>query len=97
MVIVFSGHNEFRARFGWSRNVRHYVEEGPRSPLALIALLRRSSWTAMLILDALDSLGETPPPARATRELVDHPTCSPEEYAYLREDYTRRMDGLAAW
>jgi hypothetical protein len=51
-----------------------------------------------LILEAVDRFrGETPPPARATRELVDHPACSPEEYAFIREDYTRRMDGLAAW
>ena len=38
LVVVFSGHNEFQTRYGWSRNVRHYVEEGPRSRLALIAL-----------------------------------------------------------
>jgi hypothetical protein len=98
LVVVFSGHNEFQARYGWSRNVRHYVEEGPRSRLALIALLRQASSTGRLILDALDRFrGETPPPARATRELVDHPTCTAEEYAFLREDYGRRMDALAAW
>ena len=98
LVVVFSGHNEFQARYGWSRNVRHYVEEGPRSRLALIALLRQASSTGRLILDALDRFrGEMPPPARATRELVDHPTCTTEEYAFLREDYGRRMDALAAW
>jgi hypothetical protein len=98
LVVVFSGHNEFQTRYGWSRNVRHYVEEGPRSRLALIALVRRATSAGRLILDALDRFrGEMPPPARATRELVDHPTCTSEEYAFLREDYGRRMDALAAW
>src|SRR5262249_39348618 len=97
-IIVFAGHNEFQARYGWSRNVRHYVEEGPGSPLALLELARRSSSTAHLILATLDRYyGEPPPPPRVTRELVDHPTCAPKEYAYLREDFHRRLDDLAGY
>jgi hypothetical protein len=95
-LIVFAGHNEFQARYGWSRNVRHYVEEGPESPLALLELARSVSTTAKLILVQLDRFyGETPPPRRATRELVDHPTCLPKEYAFLREDFERRLEILA--
>ena len=37
-IMLFSGHNEFITRLGPSRNVRHYVEEGPLSQLALIDL-----------------------------------------------------------
>ena len=97
-IIVFAGHNEFQARYGWSRNVRHYVDEGPESPLALLELARRSSSTANLILATLDRYyGETPPPPRVTRELIDHPTCAPKEYAYLREDFHRRLDALAGY
>ena len=92
-IIVFSGHNEFQAPFGWSRNVRHYVEEGPEHPLALIELARSASSTVKLILDTLDRFrGETPPPPRATRELVDHPICAPAEFAFLLEDFRRRLD-----
>jgi hypothetical protein len=97
-VIVFAGHNEFQARYGWSRNVRHYVEEGPESPLALMELGRSASSAIWLILSTLDRYyGEAPPPPRVTRELVDHPTCTPREYAFLREDFHRRLDALAAY
>jgi hypothetical protein len=97
-IIVFSGHNEFQARYGWSRNVRHYREEGPESPLALLELMRTISSTARLILSSLDRYyGEKPPPPRVTRELVDHPICSPKEYAFLRADFHRRLDGLTAY
>ena len=97
-LIVFAGHNEFQARYGWSRNVRHYVEEGPESPLALLELARECSATAHLILATLDRYyGETPAPKYATRELVDHPICAPKEYAYLREDFHRRLDALAGY
>jgi len=97
-VIVFSGHNEFQTRFGWSRSVRHYVEEGPESPLALLELARSMSSTATLILTTLDRFyGEAPPPPGVTRELVDHPICSPQEYASAREDFERRLDALVAY
>jgi hypothetical protein len=97
-IIVFAGHNEFQARFGWSRNVSHYVEEGPEHPLALLELARSASRTVALVLDTLDRFrGENPPPPRVTRELVDHPTCTPAEYAFLLEDFERRLDDLAAY
>ncbi len=97
-LIVFAGHNEFQARYGWSRNVRHYIEEGPESPLALLELGRSASSAIDLILRTLDRFyGEAPPPPRVTRELVDHPTCTPREYAFLREDFHRRLDALAAY
>ena len=97
-MIVFAGHNEFQTRYGWSRNVRHYLEEGPESPLALLELGRSASSTIKLILDSLDRhYGSAPPPPRVTRELVDHPIYSPKEYAFLREDFHRRLDALAAY
>ena len=97
-VLVFAGHNEFQTRFGWSRNVRHYVEEGPESPLALVELARSSSSIAELILENLDRFrGEARPPDRVTRELVDHPTCTAKDHEFLRREFERRLDGLAAW
>jgi hypothetical protein len=97
-LIVFAGHNEFQGRFGWSRNSRHYVEEGPDSPLALVELARSASATAELILENLDRFrGEERPPKRVTRELVDHPTCTAETRGFLRREFERRLDGLASW
>ena len=97
-LIVFSGHNEFQARYGWSRDVRHYPEEGPDSPLALLQMGRQASSAIAMILATLDRhYGSTPTPERVTRELVDHPICLPKEYAFLREDFGRRIDALAQY
>jgi hypothetical protein len=97
-IILFSGHNEFQTRFGWSRNVRHYVEEGPNSPLALLELARSISSTATLILKTLDNYyGEAPPPPDVRRELVDHPICTTEEYAATRQDFERRLDAFVTY
>jgi hypothetical protein len=97
-VIVYSGHNELPRRFGWSREVLHYVEEGPEHPLALIGMVRQASATSKLILDTLDRYrGETPAARVDTRELVDHPSCLPKERAFLLDDYHRRLDHLTAY
>ena len=97
-VILFSGHNEFHARYGWSRNVRYYVEEGPESLLGLQELGRTISSTTYLILQNLDRFyGEAPPPPHITRELVDHPSFTSREYAYLLREFRRRLDSLAAY
>ena len=96
-VILFSGHNEFQSRYGWSRNVRYYLEEGPESLLGLQELGRTISSTTYLILQNLDRFyGEAPPPY-VTRELVDHPSFTVREYAYRRRDFQRRLDSLAAY
>ncbi len=97
-IIVFSGHNEILTRFGWPRAVRHYAEEGPESPLAWLELARAVSSAACLILDTLDrQYGEAPPPPHDTRALVDHPICTPKEYASTREGFRRYLDALAAY
>ncbi len=97
-IIVFAGHNEFQARYGWSRNVRHYVEEGPESPLALLEMARRATGTTRTILATIDLYyAEAAPPPRVTRELVDHPTCTPTEYAMLRDEFHFRLEKLVEY
>jgi hypothetical protein len=41
----------------------------------------------------LNGLGEPPPP-EATRQLVDVPACTPEEYAFRLADYRRRLEAI---
>jgi hypothetical protein len=97
-IIVLAGHNEFQSRYGWSRNVSHYIEEGAKNPLAWLDLARSTSGTAGLILNTLDRYyGEAPPPPRVVRTLVDHPVCHPREYAFLREDFQLRLDSLTEY
>ena len=97
-IIVFSGHNEFVTRLGPSRNVRHYVEEGPLSQLALLDLGASSSSTARLVLQTLDTFyGERPPRLGLTRGLIDHPSQTPKEFRFLCEDFSVRLDALAEY
>ena len=73
-IMLFSGHNEFITRLGPTRNVRHYVEEGPLSQLALIDLARSKSSAARLILGTLDGYyGERTPPLDSTLRLRRSP------------------------
>jgi hypothetical protein len=98
VVLLFSGHNEFHARYGWSRNVAHYVEEGPESLLGLQELARSITSTTHVILKNLDRFyGEEPPPPEISRELVDHPCFTPREYRYLLDEFGRRLESLAEY
>ncbi len=97
-IILFSGHNEFHARYGWSRNVAHYADEGLESLLGLQELARSSSSTTHEIFRNLDRFyGEAPPPPHISRELVDHPCFTPREYQYLLEEFERRLDSLLSY
>ena len=61
-IVLFSGHNEFHARYGWSRNVAYYAGEGPESLLGLQDLMRSVTGTTHVIFKNLDRFyGEAPP------------------------------------
>jgi hypothetical protein len=97
-IIVFAGHNEFQTRFGWSRNVAHYVEEGPRHPLVLAEFARSISSTCTLIFNSLDRYhGQVRPLPKITRATVDHPICTPSEHEFLRNDFQIRLEALAGY
>ncbi len=97
-IIVFSGQNEFITRFWWARIVRHYIDESPEIPSALLERIRSSSSTLRLIVDTLDRHRVSlPPPPHITRELVDHPSFTPHEFAFLLDDFHRRLDALATY
>jgi hypothetical protein len=97
-IVVFAGHNEFTARFGWLRNVRHYVDGKTERLLALKDLAKSSSSTLALIIDSLDRLrGSAPPPRNLTRALVEHPSFATREFAFLLEDFRRRVDHVGAY
>jgi hypothetical protein len=98
-LLICSGHNEFQARFGWSRNVRHYTTEGDLPGRSAIgAALGRISSVSAMIERSIDLNGlDRPPPPRVTRRLVDRPAFTRDEYAFLLDDYARRLDALLAY
>lgn len=100
LLILIAGHNEFQARYGWDRNVRHYVEELPTRPLHEVGLESASRYSALLRLvrQTLDlTRVDLGPPPRVTRSLVDHPVCSRDEYEYLREAFANHLENVLSW
>jgi hypothetical protein len=99
-IIVYSGHNEFQTRYGWDRNGAHYKGEStPKSILhrSVESLARLSNITA-LARDVIDRQRvDVMPLLWATRELIDHPAFSPDEYNFLREDFHRRLEFVVSY
>lgn len=100
IVMIYSGHNEYTARFGWSRVVRYYRDEVPHHPWPVRALNVASGYSTLMqvIREALERHTlDVPPPPRATRELVDHPAYSREEHDFLLSHFESRLETVLAW
>jgi hypothetical protein len=98
LLIIYSGHNEFTRRYRWERSVEHYVDEIPFRPYRLVKeLARRYSPLCRMIQEAIEvnGLGDPPPP-EVTRQLVDIPACTVEEYAERLDDFRRRLEAIVA-
>ena len=99
LLIVYSGHNEFSARFPWSRDIDFYHdardpswrERAYRFAEGLSPLCR----TARLAADTCRVA--IPPPANGNRDLVDTPVCTDREFAVLKEDFARRLQTIVSW
>lgn len=98
-IVIYAGHNEFQARYGWSRNVRYYAEEGPKQPQnVVLAWAARVSPLCKLLDETMDKYRTgLPPPPNVKRALIDHPSFTAEEYAFLRSDFHRRLEGVVAY
>lgn len=102
LLIVYAGHNEFQARFSWLTIVPYYVDELPvlKSRERLMGVFGRFSPLSGLIDETLEkhqvSIIPPPPPVNA-RKLIDHPMCTPDEAARLREDFERRIEAIVAY
>jgi hypothetical protein len=99
-VIVYSGHNEFVARFENSREERDPgVDEEPRG-----WLLRRayraslSSPSCRLAYEIISRNRLDEPPLMAGRhQVIDPPLCSPSEAADILADFRRRLDAIVGY
>jgi hypothetical protein len=99
-LLLYVGHNEFQARFAWQREPgNYYLDERPKlySPESLTSLLRFSP-LCRLVLDTWEHHRVSiRPPRKATRTLIDQPTCSHQEYEAIRDDFARRLEAIAAY
>ena len=96
-VIIYSGHNEFAARFEEERDP--WVDEEPGNWLlqqvyrgTLLSPFCRLAYE-IISKNRLDS----PPPLTGRHQLIDPPLCSPSESADILADFTRRLESLVAY
>lgn len=93
-VFVYSGHNEFQARFQWARAAAEWSDH----PLGRWARgLASLSPVVRTIRETLDKAGLNVMPTKDDRRaLIDVPTCSQAEYDALVDDFTRRLEAIAS-
>ncbi|HEY2156931.1 MAG TPA: hypothetical protein VGH33_14975, partial [Isosphaeraceae bacterium] len=98
-VLVYSGHNEFQARYPWSREVTYYRDLAPPATVASrLEGLGRLSNLGRMILHAIELRRLcTAPPPKPTRRLVDVHAFTPEEGAGVVSDYRGRLTAISSY
>jgi hypothetical protein len=96
-VIIYSGHNEFAARFEEERDP--WLDEEPRTWLlqqayraTLISPFSRLVYE-IISKNRLDS----PPPLTGRHQLIDPPLCSPSEAADILTDFSQRLEVIVSY
>jgi hypothetical protein len=96
-VIIYSGHNEFAARFEEERDP--WLDEEPRTWLfqqvyraTLISPFCRLVYE-VISKNRLDS----PPRLSGRHQLIDPPLCSPSEAAEILADFSRRLEVIVSY
>ncbi|MDB5351436.1 MAG: hypothetical protein JWN86_2683 [Planctomycetota bacterium] len=99
VVLIYSGHNEFQARFAWSRDVNYYDDDvRPKPGPPPWVRVTRYSAVCRMALDAIEARKiSIPPPPRVTRELIDRPCCSRAEYDEVLALFRRRLEGMVSY
>jgi hypothetical protein len=99
-VIIYSGHNEFVARFENSREERDPgIDEEPRNWLlrqAYRASLSSPSCRLAYEIISKNRLDE-PPLMSGRHQLIDPPLCSPSETADIVTDFRRRLEAIVTY
>ncbi len=97
LVIIYSGHNEFAARYEEEREGMPEEEPG-------VWLLDRafraslSSPFCRLVYEVISrNRLDSPPPLSGRHQLIDPPQCSPSEEMEIVEDYRNRLDAIVRY
>ncbi|MGC8641337.1 MAG: hypothetical protein ACP5XB_15845, partial [Isosphaeraceae bacterium] len=99
LFVIYAGHNEFTARFPWSRQVQHYADGHlPGLRDTLIQAVESCSPICWLIREELNKCHVAlPPPPLGYRTLVDEPVYTQEELQILLRDFERRLDAMVSY
>jgi hypothetical protein len=97
VLLLFSGHNEYQARFAWSRTIHYYGGRGADQPEpGFIDLWVKRSPLCRLALETIEQQRVSAPPGKfVTRELVDWPTCNRGEAVSLAAEFRQRLGMIA--
>jgi hypothetical protein len=96
VLIVFSGHNEYQARFAWDQDgdvpvgllpyiLKVVMEDGLGSPLSRVLSEATSKYRLMA------------PPRMVHRGLVERPIVRAAETERLRREFGRRIEAIVSW
>jgi hypothetical protein len=97
MVIIYSGHNEFAARYEEERD--GWLDQEPGNPL--LARLYHSSMKSPFCRLAYEIISKNrldlPPPLSGRHQLIDPPQCSPAEAEEIRLDFEGRLEVITSY
>jgi Tetratricopeptide repeat len=97
MVIIYSGHNEFAARYEEERDGWLDPEPGD----GLLQPIYRASLISPFCRLAYEIISKNrldePPPLSGRHQLIDPPQCSPAEAEAIRIDFEGRLEALTAY
>jgi len=96
IVIIYSGHNEFAARFEEERDAG--LDEEPGTWLLQRAYRASlSSPFCRLVYEVISKNRLDSPPLSGRHHLIDPPLCSPSEWADIQADFSRRLEVIVAY
>ncbi|MHB1556672.1 MAG: tetratricopeptide repeat protein [Isosphaeraceae bacterium] len=99
-LMVYVGHNEFQGRYTWQREPGGYYDDDMPSlftPTTLRSLLRFSPTCRLAVETWERQRVDLRPPHYATRELIDQPVTTSQEFAEIVDDFRRRLDAIARY
>ncbi len=98
VVIIYSGHNEFAARF---EEEREGWQDGSPSQTGFSTLTRRIGLTSAFCGLAREVISKNRldrPPSMALRhQLIDPPVCSDVEKRHVEDDFRRRLEAIVSF
>ncbi len=98
LVILYAGHNEFMARFDAQHGAYHYADMTPPATATLQSLARRVSPLLRLMEHNARMLSVSTAPTRTvTRQLVDVPVYTKEQYAERLAEFRARLGVIVSY
>jgi tetratricopeptide (TPR) repeat protein len=96
-MIIYSGHNEFAARFEENRDAPSIEEPRLRPVEAAYRLSLRSPFCRLVYELVSKNRLDSPPSLGVRHQLIDPPLCSPSESAEILADFSARLEALVSY